>query len=582
MRAIGFILSSPRFQAAVSHVDRGRILHQSGDLQGASNEFSRAIAIDGGNQTAQQELDQVRMELAVQATANPSTPSRQVSENANLLSIASPIQLSPASNDPVTLHAVEDIKNIYQAIGKLAGLNVIFDPDYASKRIPVDLVNVSLADALRIVGTISGTFYKPVTSNTIFVAQNNPTKRRDLDNLAVQTFYLANASQQADANEVLTALRNLLDTNSKVTLIPSRNAIVVRSTPDQLLLAQKLISDVDGVRPEVTVDVAILQVNRDKMRKLGIVLPQSITITPQTSQSTSSNSSSSSNGSSGATTPNNFTLNTLGNMNATNFGVSLSGGTLNALFTDEDTRILQNPRIRATDGQKASLKIGSKIPIATGSYNAGVATGVASIGVQTQFTYVDVGVNIDITPMVHYDGEVTLKAHMEVSSTHRNVTISGVEEPIIDQNVVEQVIQLKEGEPSLLAGLVNKKEDRQLNGTPGLGELPLLKSLFSSNLRATEENEIIFVLVPHVVRESVLTRLNRRVIDTGTGASFELRQDPTLLGQDEVIGLARPNPKGQATSAANAATAAAQQMLEETKPLTSPLSTTEPSHETNR
>ena len=264
-----------RFQASVSHVDRGRVLRQNGDLQGALLEFSRALAIDGGNQTAQQEIDQVNHEIAAQSSAAPSAP--PVSEdNAGIATVAGPIDLKPVSNDPITFRAVEDVKNIYQAIGKMAGLNVIFDPDYTSKRVPVDLTNVSLADALRIVGTLSGTFYRPVTSNTIFVAQNNPTKRRDLDELAVQTFYLTNASQQADANEVLTALRNLLDPSSKITLIPSQNAIVLRSTPDQLLLAQKLINDVDRSRPEVVVDVAILQVNRDKMRKLGITLPQQL------------------------------------------------------------------------------------------------------------------------------------------------------------------------------------------------------------------------------------------------------------------------------------------------------------------
>ena len=559
-----------RFQAAVSHVDRGRVLRQNGDLQGAYNEFTRALSIDGGNQTAQQELDQVTKEMAAQASASPS-PNQQAGlpETSDLATIAGPITLKPVSNDPITLHMVEDVRNIYQAIGKLAGLNVIFDPDYTSKRIPVDLVSVSLADALRIVGTLSGTFYKPVTSNTIFVAQNNPTKRRDLDDLAVQTFYLTNASQQADANEVLTALRNLLDQSSKVTLVPSQNAIVVRTTPDQLLLARKLMNDLDRARSEVTVDVAILQVNRDKLRKLGITLPQSITITPQASPSTSSSSSSSSS-SSGSTTPNNFTLNTLGNLNATNFGVTIPAGTLDALLSDSDTRILQNPRIRATDGQKASLKIGQRIPIATGSYNAGVATGVGSIGVQTQFTYIDVGVNIDMTPTVHYDRDVSLKMHMEVSSQQGSQTISGVVEPIIGQNVVEQTIQLKEGEPSILAGLVSKEEDRGLSGTPGLSELPLFKYFFASNSRETKQNEIVFVLIPHIVRESVLTRLNRRAIDTGTSNSFELREDPTLAAQEELVGPTRPKPIGQPTTAANAASAAVQQLMQQAQPPTPP------------
>jgi general secretion pathway protein D len=566
-----------RFQAAISHVDRGRVLRQNGDLQGALSQFSRALEIDSANQTAQQEFDRVTHEIEIQSSSVPGPVQNQqigVDNLAAISSVAGPIELRPVSSAPITLHAVEDVKNIYQAIGKLAGLNVIFDPDYMSKRIPIDLVNVSLADALRIVGTISGTFYKPVTSNTIFVAQNNRTKRTDLDELAVQTFYLTNASQQSDANEVLTALRNVLDPSSKIVLVPSQNAIILRATPDQLLLAQKLIDDVDRARPEVVVDVAILEVNRDKVRKLGIALPQSITITPQASPSTTSSSSSSS--SSDTTSPSNFTLNTLGNINATNFGVGIPSATLDALLTDSDTRILQNPRIRATDGQRANLKIGQRIPVATGSYNAGVATGVASIGVQTQFTYLDVGVQIDMTPTVHYDREVSLKMKMEVSSQQNTVTISGVAEPVIGQNVVEQVIQLKEGEPSILAGLVTKQDTRGLNGTPGLSEIPFFKFFFASNSRETQQNEIIFLLIPHIVRDPVLTRLNTRAIDTGTSTSFQLRQDSTLSGQDEDVLPGRPKSIGQASTAANAASAAAQQILQQAQPPTPPPPATTP------
>ena len=219
-----------KFQAGVAHIDRGRVLRQSGDVGGALNEFIRAHQIDPSNQTAQQEIEQ--LQTAAPATGSPppgaaaagpppsgSSSFQQVAPSesalATLDSVAGPIVLQPMSNDPITIHSVEDIKNIYQAIGKVAGLNVLFDPDYTSKRIPVDLTGVSLSDALRIVGTIAGTFYKPVTPNTIFVAQNTRTKRTDLDELAVQTFYLTNAAQQNDANEILTALRNLLDPTAK-------------------------------------------------------------------------------------------------------------------------------------------------------------------------------------------------------------------------------------------------------------------------------------------------------------------------------------------------------------------------------
>jgi len=557
-----------KFQASVGHVDRGRVLKASGDLAGAAAEFTRALQIDPGNQTAQQELEIIQgLQPAPGSTsAAPSVPQPPTPDETlkNIGSISSPVELKPVSNEPITLHMVEDVKIIYQAIGKAAGLNVLFDPDYTSKRIPVDLNSVSLSDALRIVGTIAGTFYKPVTSNTIFVAQNTRTKRTDLDEVAVQTFYLTNASQQADANEIQTAIRNLLDPSIKINLVPSQNAIVMRATPDQLLLAQKLLNDLDRAKPEVVVDVAILEVNRDKIRNLGITLPQSVTVTPQATPGSTTSSSSTT-----TTTTSDFTLNTLANLNAKNFAVTISGGTLNALLSDADTRILQNPRIRATDGQRANLKIGQRIPIATGSYNAGVSTGVASIGVQTQFTYLDVGVQIDMTPTVHFDRQVTLKMKIEVSSQQGSVTISGVTEPIIGQRTVEQVIQLKEGEPSILAGILTKQDNKSISGTPGLGELPFFKYFFSSQNKEVQQNEIVFLLIPHIVRESVLTRLNTRSIDTGTGQAVELRHDGAGLlqpGLDLGNPPAAPRPTGPATTAANAANAMVQQLKQAALP----------------
>jgi general secretion pathway protein D len=582
-----------RFQAANEHVDRGRVLKQSGDVDGAATEFARALQIDPGNQAAAQELELLPKRGApagaaaigsgganagvpLAAMGEEQTPYQQQVQK-DILSLAAPVELQPVSNDPITLHMVEDTKVIYQAIGKAAGLNVIFDPDYTSKRIPVDLTSVSLPDALRIVGTLSGTFWKPITPNTLFVAQNNRTKRTDLDDLAVQTFYLTNVSQQNDANEILVALRNLLDPSVKVYLVASQNAIVLRATTDELLLAEKLINDLDRVRPEVVVDVAVLEVSRDKIRNLGITLPTSFGLTPQLNTSTTSTTgtTTTSTTSSTGTTGTSLTLNNLANINATDFAVTVSGGTVNALLSDSDTRILQNPRIRATDGQRATLKIGSKIPVATGSYNAGVSTGIASVGVQTQFTYLDVGVNIDITPTVHYDREISLKLKIEVSSQNGSVTISSVTEPIISQRVSEQVIQVKDGEPSILAGILQKQDTKSVNGTPGLGELPILKYFFASQNKEQETDEIVFLIIPHIVREAVLTDENTRPFYTGTNQSIELiRRTPDQMRAQNVAGAdvngMSPNLNNEQVTAARSANAMLGQMAAAAKPIAPP------------
>jgi general secretion pathway protein D len=557
-----------RFQAGAQHVERGRILRQSGDITGALNQFTRALEIDPGNESARQEVQITeRQDKAPGASASPPqlTPAasnalRDVSE------VAAPISLKPISNDLITLHTVEDTKYIYSALGKGAGLNVLFDPDYQSRRIPVDLVNVTLEDALRIVGTIAGTFYKVITPDTIFIAASTHQKHTDLDDVAVQTFYLTNAAQQADANEVVTALRNVLAAEDKVYLVQSQNAIVMRAPPEHLVLAEKLLNDLDRTRAEVVVDVAILEVNRDKMRNLGITLPQSVGIAPQASNANnSSNNNNNNNNNSNSTTG--LTLNTLANINATNFAVTIGGGTLNALLSDADTRVLQNPSIRATDGQNAKLKIGSRIPIATGSYSAGAATGItAGIGVQTQFTYLDVGVNIDMTPTIHLDREVSLKLDIVNSTQSGSVTISGVTEPIIGQRESQTVVQLRDGEPCLLAGILTKTDNTTNSGTPGLSEIPLLKYFFGSVFKENQQDEVVFILIPHIVRESVLTALNTRAIDTGTSQSIEIRKSDTPV--DNLFPeSARPAP-GPNVSAANAASAMVQQMKQQAMPPT--------------
>jgi general secretion pathway protein D len=561
-------LDRMRFQAGAQHVDRGRLLRQSGDIAGALNQFTRALEIDPGNEAAGQEIKITQAMDKSSSGSAPAAPAGTADSNAMLHDVATisgPVILKPISDDSITLHMVEDTKNIYTAIGKIAGLNVMFDPDYQSKRIPVDLNSVTLADALRIVGIEAGTFYKAVTPDTIFVAQNNRQKHTDLDDLAVQTFYLTNPSQASDANEIYTALRNVLPADVKSFLVASQNAIIVRGTKDDLMLAEKLLNDLDRTKPEVVVDVAILEVNRDKMRNLGITLPQSFGITPQASPNSTNNSTSTNTTTGTNTTPSNFTLNTLANINATNFAVSITGGTVNALLTDADTRVLQNPSIRATDGQQASLKIGSKIPIATGSYSAGAATGItAGIGVQTQFTYLDVGVNIDMTPNIHLDREVSLKLKVEVSNQSGQVTISGVTEPIIGQRSDTTVIQLRDGEPCLLAGIITKTDNSSVSGTPGLAQIPLLKYIFGSTTKEVAQDEVVFILIPHIVRESVLTRLNTRSIDTGTSNDIEVRRSAATM--DDLLPVNPTTAPASTMSAANAAGAMAQQLKEQAMP----------------
>ena len=519
-----------RFVAAATYVHRGEKLRDQGDLSGALTEFMRAVEVDPSNDLAAHDIRETKEKLATgNGTAPPVAPETLPRQ---LIDSGGPLELKPVSNDPIVLHLSEDSKIVYQTIGKLAGLNVLFDPDYVSKRISVDLNQVSLTDALRVVGTLSGTFYRPVTANTIFVAQNNPQKRGELETEAVQTFYLSNVAAQNDISDIQNALRQLLvggDANQvKLFAVPGQNAIVMRGTPDQLLLAQQIIDDLDKQRAEVVVDVAVMQVNRDKLRNIGLQFPGSVGIQLQSAtQTTPTGTGTATGGTTTPTTPSTtsgLTLNDFKHLNAQNFGITIGAITANLLLTDADTKILQNPQIRASDAQEAKLKIGQRVPVATSSYQAGAATAVVSSLVNTQFQYIDVGVNITITPLIHANHDVTLKLQIEVSSVDSFQNVGGITEPIIGQRTIQQVIRLKEGEANLLGGIIQRQDNITIGGTPGLGELPLIKYFFSSQQHEIINNEIVFLLVPHIVRTPDITPYNTRVLDTGTSRSIELRR----------------------------------------------------------
>src|SRR5437868_9603916 len=253
-----------RFLAAASHVHRGQLLRDAGKLEEALAECQKAAEIDASSFIAQQEIrrtqqliDQAKNAPAPQA-ARPPTALRKMIEAAG-----GPIQLTPISNVPITLKLTEDTKVIYDTVGKLAGINVLFDPDYTSRRIRIELNSVTLEEALEIIALESKTFWRPVTPNTIFVAADTPAKRKDIEQSVIKTFYLANLSQQTELQDVVNAMRQILEI-SRTLQLPSQGALVVLGTPDQIALAEKLVGDLDKAKSEVIVEVAVMQISRDK------------------------------------------------------------------------------------------------------------------------------------------------------------------------------------------------------------------------------------------------------------------------------------------------------------------------------
>jgi general secretion pathway protein D len=517
-----------RFEAAASIVHNGQKLRDENRLEEAAAEFQKALTIDSALFIAKQELNRTLKMISDQRNPQPQAAGPPVGIERRIHDAPGPVELAPISNIPITVKLTDKSDTVYRTIGQLAGINVLFDPDYQPKPIKVELNGVTLEEALEITALESKTFWRPVTLNTIFVATDNPAKRKELEQSVLKTFYLTNLSAPTELQDVVNAIRAVLDVQ-RVQQLLSQNALVVRGTPDQIALAEKLVEDLDKARPEVIVDIAVMQVSKDRSRTLGLNPPTSATITLQDNINTTTTTTGTTNSGTGGTVTsstgtNGINLNTLGNLNATNFQVVIPSANLSAVMNNSDTKLIQNPQIRALDGQKASLKIGDRVPVATGSFQPGIGGVGINPLVNTQFQYLDVGVNIEITPHVHSNGEVTLKISMDVSAVTGQSNIGGISQPIIGQRKIEHEIRLRDGEANLLGGIMEDQQTKSLAGIPGLAQIPILKYLFGQTTQDHSENEIVFAIVPHIIRATDVSEINQRAIDIGTANTIELRR----------------------------------------------------------
>jgi general secretion pathway protein D len=538
-----------RFTASQSHVEAGMKAKNAGQLEIAAVEFQRAFNLDPGSMVALQQLDQVNkaLEQKKKGLAAESPVDKARKESLEMIESLQPVpELKPITNSiPQLKMNNQPLRVLYETVGKLAGINVLFDPQMQPGRNSnLDLSNVTLEQALDYIALLTKTFWKPVSSNAIFVTEDNVTKRRDYEDEVVKVFYLKNPTSVQEFQEIVTTIRSVSDVRRMFTF-NAQNAVVVRDTVDKVALVEKLLHDMDKPKAEVVIDLMVMEVNSDRARTIGAALASSggttglsvpfaftprnsVTVNSTTGTSTtgtSSTSSTTTSSTSSGTTA--VTLNNLGHISSADFATTLPGATLQAFMSDSATRVMQSPEVRASDGQKVSLKIGDRVPYATGSFQPGVGTVGVSPLVSTQFQFVDTGVNVEITPHVHGTSEVTLHVSVDISQVSSTVNLGGLSQPVISQRKNEAEIRLVDGAVSLLGGLMQSQETQNINGIPGLVNMPVLgKYLFGTTTKDKARGELLIALIPHIVRAQDVQEVDLRGIAAGTDQTVKLSYGP--------------------------------------------------------
>ncbi len=503
-------------------------------MQLALAEFQKALMIDPASPIAQQEIQNTMNALAAKGAAEKApAPAAPGEEQPKVM--AGPPQLKPLSRAPINLKMTNDSRVIYDTVAKLAGLTVVFDPDFTSRRIAAELTDVTLEQALDIVSLESKAFWKPITNDIIFVAPDQAQKRRDYEEEVVRTIYLKNTILPQDLTEIVNGLRQLLDLR-RVQQFNAQNAIIVRDTPDKVMLAEKIVNDIDKPKAEVVVQFSVLQARRDRVRDLGINpgTSVSVTFTPPGTTSTTKQHDQRHNHHDNNT---GLALNALRSIGTGDYSITLPNATATALLTDSQTRIIDDPEIRMVDGQDAKLRIGDRVPVATGSFQAGVGVGATGAGgsivnplVNTQFQYLDVGVIVDVTPRIHSDNrEVSLKLSVEVSSVTGTQNIGGISQPVISTRKIEHDVRLQDGEVNILGGLIERTNSRSISGWPGFSNIPFLRYFTSQENVENEDQEVLIVVTPHIIRIPNITAENLRGIASGTDTNPEIRLESVVM-----------------------------------------------------
>jgi general secretion pathway protein D len=516
-----------KIKASQAHFEKGKQFEKASVLERALVEYQQAAQLDPTNQYAAAQLERVRRALIAQRENRPNDTIEKMKERTRGARPQPPM-LNPRSNQPISLEFPQptSIMQIYRALAQAFGINVLFDPNLKDQEIAIDLKDVTAQAALETLMHAAGHFYKVIDEHTILIAADTPQNRRTYEDLVIQTFFLSNA----EVKEMTTILRSLIDAK-KLATNDQLNAIILRDTADKVKVAEKIIETNDKSKAEVVVDVELLQINTTRMTDLGIALSQySIGQTLDTGNTTTGGTG----GTGGGTTPGGLRVSDIPYLNQSNWVLSVPSFVYNFAKQVGEAQLLAKPQLRITEGQKANLTIGDKVPIPLTTFNTSNTIGGSIVPI-TSFQYQDVGIKIEIEPRVHHNQEVTLKVKIEVSNLGSNVSFNGQTQPTIGTRMFDTTIRLQDGETNFLAGLIRTDDSKSDRGIPGLSDLPIIGRLFSDKSHTADRTDVILTLTPHIIRNAEITEEDLLPIWVGTEANVSFRGTSTRA-ESEVEG----------------------------------------------
>ena len=484
-------------QAAHAHFEQGRKLQEAGRNRDAMLEMQRAVQLDPTNQYALTELEKLRTRIET-SDRGPKTIS-QLKDEARGAEPMPPV-LNPRSDEPITFDFPEaSFMEIYRAIGQAFGFNIVFDPRLRDAPLagPIELREVTALEGLEILMQSLGHFYKVLDEQTIMILQNTPANRQAYEDRIIQTFFLSNS----DVKDVMTILRSLLATRF-IAANERLNAIVMLDSVEKVKVAERIIEQSDKAKAEVVIDVELLQINTSKLQDLGLSLD--------------SNTLGISLDIGGEDVP--LRMSDVESLNQNNWVLSVPGFLFDFVKRSTDAQILAKPQVRITEGEEASFSIGDRVPIPVTSFNTANTAGSNVVPI-TSYQYQNVGIEVNITPRVHHNEEVSLDLDIEVSDLSGQIG----NQPIIGSRNIKTSIRLRDGETNFLAGLIRTNESNTQDGIPGLSEIPVLGRLFSRRASDNTRTDIVLTMTPHIIRRADITEQDLAPIWVGTEQNVVFR-----------------------------------------------------------